>query len=342
MPNKYPAAKRLYYDVTSTTVINAGMGILFSIAFFVVFIPQHIECYKRKSCAGLSPWLLLLGGISFMFAFFNVLLMDIGTLGACSGDEKYDPEAINCIAVASPILQQMLPAITGYPSWYIWFHLYCPDVLWTQHLISLSIFLTCSTIGAGISLYVLFLRDQALIHFVGVIWGIIATITNFVMWFPQIETTIRIKSRGALSVSMLVSTIISDILFTLYLCILANQHWSVWLPQVPDAFQQMLLLALLWHFGDLGTEQPNPIYEPMLSKSTIADTFVACTSTCAGKNGRNFREESDMEYSNGYQPVEEISVKYPCGNGYQMEAVVAEKCERNAHGVIDHEPLERI
>eukprot|EP00471_Norrisiella_sphaerica_P002254 CAMPEP_0184493900 /NCGR_PEP_ID=MMETSP0113_2-20130426/27260_1 /TAXON_ID=91329 /ORGANISM="Norrisiella sphaerica, Strain BC52" /LENGTH=75 /DNA_ID=CAMNT_0026879383 /DNA_START=922 /DNA_END=1149 /DNA_ORIENTATION=+ len=32
---------------------------------------------------------------------------------------------------------------------------------------------------------------------------------------------------------------------------MAHQHWSVWMPQVPDALQQMLLLVVLWHFGDL-------------------------------------------------------------------------------------------
>eukprot|EP00468_Gymnochlora_sp_CCMP2014_P013808 CAMPEP_0167754588 /NCGR_PEP_ID=MMETSP0110_2-20121227/8351_1 /TAXON_ID=629695 /ORGANISM="Gymnochlora sp., Strain CCMP2014" /LENGTH=233 /DNA_ID=CAMNT_0007640479 /DNA_START=344 /DNA_END=1046 /DNA_ORIENTATION=- len=209
------------------------------------------------------------GGVSFVFAFYNVLLMDIGTLGACHGDEVYDPEAFNCIAVFSPILQQALPALTGYPTWYIWFHLYCPDVLWRTHLFSLSMFLGITGLGGVISLYVLFLRNQELIHYVGTIWGIIATVTNFIMWFPQIETTLRLKSRGALSVSTLVATVISDILFTMYLTTMANQHWSVWMPQVPDAFQQMLLLGILWHYGDLSSEKPNPIYTPLLSSTSL-------------------------------------------------------------------------
>jgi len=104
-----------------------------------------------------------------MFAFYNVLLMDIDTLGACHGDERYDPEMYNCIAVACPILQQLLPAITGYPSWYIWYELYCPSELRDQHTISLCLFLTTSAIGAMISLHVLFLRDHALIHNVGTV-----------------------------------------------------------------------------------------------------------------------------------------------------------------------------
>mmetsp|Transcript_13691 Transcript_13691/g.18977 ORF Transcript_13691/g.18977 Transcript_13691/m.18977 type:complete len:338 (-) Transcript_13691:142-1155(-) len=268
MPNKVTAATRLYPAVTPAVVLNAGVGIFFSALFFFVFVPQHLECYRRKSTAGLSPWLLLFGGISFMFAFYNVLLLDLDTLGVCHGDDKYKPEVYNCIAAASPILQQLLPAVTGYPTWYIWFHLYCPPELREQHIISLCLFLTTAFIGAAISLYVLFLQDRELTLFVGTTWGVIATITNFIMWFPQIETTIRLKSRGALSVSMLISTIISDIVFTLYLYVLARQHWSVWLPQVPDAFQQMLLLALLWHYGDLGTAEPNYISPSLLSSST--------------------------------------------------------------------------
>ncbi|GAB5369393.1 hypothetical protein AAMO2058_001400600 [Amorphochlora amoebiformis] len=274
MPNKLPAARRLYRlrpEVTSSVVLNAGVGLFFSLTFFLVFIPQHLECYKRKTCAGLSPYLLLFGGISFMFAFYNVLLMDIDTLGACHGDEVYDPEAINCIAVFSPILQQALPAITGYPSWYVWYHLYCPPVLWKTHVMSLTIFLAASGMGAVISLYVLFLDDHELTHLVGTVWGLVATITNFIMWFPQIETTLRLQSRGALSIYTLVSTVISDILFTLYLVVMARQHWSVWMPQVPDAFQQMLILGFLWHFGELSfsKKEPNPISTRMLSSSTF-------------------------------------------------------------------------
>lgn len=262
------------HRVDADLMINAGVGVFFCLAFFVVFIPQHIECWSRQNCTGLSPWLLLFGGVSFVFAFYNVLLMDIGTLGACSGADGYDPEAFNCIAAFSPILQQALPAITGYPSWYYWYHIYCPKVLWTQHLYSLSLFLFFTLLGGGISLYVLLFSEEETRLFVGTSYGIIATLTNFIMWLPQIETTMRLRSRGALSVPMLISTVIADILFSMYLYLMAHQHWSVWLPQVPDAIQQIVLLCLLWHYDDIGVGKPNPIYTPMLSSSASTTLLV--------------------------------------------------------------------
>merc|ERR1711871_905693 len=106
------------------------------------------------------------------------------------------------------------------------------------------------------------------------------------MWLPQIETTCRIKSRGSLSVSMLVATVISDILFTLYLVVLANQHWSVWLPQVPDAIQQIILLTLLWHFGDLSSDKPNPIPTPMLASSLLVEHTVKPLDKTAGATNK--------------------------------------------------------
>jgi len=77
--------------------------------------------------------------------------------------------------------------------------------------------------------------------------GIIAAVVTVPQWAPQIYKTWKMKSRGSLSVVMLIIQFPGSLLVTYFQAFLFSTSISTWLPYFFSAIQQGMLLALcLW------------------------------------------------------------------------------------------------
>ncbi|KAG0288215.1 hypothetical protein BGZ96_007981 [Linnemannia gamsii] len=60
------------------------LSILVLISIIVSYLPQYYRIFQKKSSDGLSLWFLILGSLSTTSSFFNIFVLQWGTIRCCS------------------------------------------------------------------------------------------------------------------------------------------------------------------------------------------------------------------------------------------------------------------
>ncbi|KAJ1562044.1 hypothetical protein HK096_002340 [Nowakowskiella sp. JEL0078] len=80
--------------------------------------------------------------------------------------------------------------------------------------------------------------------FFALILGVIATLTSFFMWFPQIIKTFQSRRVGSLSIPMMIMQTPGSFVFTYSLMMQPGANWTSWISFLASGIQQGILLIL--------------------------------------------------------------------------------------------------
>jgi len=269
--------------------LNFLLSIMLTVGIVLSYTPQHYKILKIKSSEGISPYYLLLGGISCTSTVFNLILLQWPVVLCCSAWSvgvcfenvlgiiqvvsqwcmfalmitlylTYFPPSRKYIPVYppfSPLLLTSSPSNSPSPS-------RLPEnmenvmsrpwkVSLTIAFIVASYFLIC--LALSIVSLILFnndaeIRDERVIAFAGVLGGI-ATLMSMFQFLPQIIKTYRRKAVGAVSISMMCMQTPGTIVLVYSLSLRPNTNISTYLSYIASATLQGILLCLCLYYSYL-------------------------------------------------------------------------------------------
>jgi uncharacterized protein with PQ loop repeat len=79
------------------------------------------------------------------------------------------------------------------------------------------------------------------------LWGGVATLTNAIMWIPQIMETWRLQHGGVLSVAALLFSAVGDLILGAYWVMEGENVW-IWGSLVADSSMQMILVGMVLYY----------------------------------------------------------------------------------------------
>ncbi|KAI5362642.1 hypothetical protein Slin15195_G100180 [Septoria linicola] len=252
VPLQHPS----WFPVTLAAVLVVGI--------LISYLPQHFKIISRKSSEGISPWWVLLGGLSSIAAIGNIVTLptsradmlccrEIGE-GPCAAALlgvmqiavqfscfmiivflyiTFAPREEDGDTLSSSTATLTKPPPTSRPR----------DPLIVGSAISISLFLV-----AAISLF-LVLRyphhTQRWADILGTVSGVLAA----VQYLPQIYFTAKIRDLKSLSIGTLIIQAPGAFLFAYSLFLrVGMEGWSTWLVYMVTGALQIVLLGMAFSF----------------------------------------------------------------------------------------------
>ncbi|KAK3716170.1 hypothetical protein LTR37_006615 [Vermiconidia calcicola] len=230
------------------------------VGILVSYLPQHIKIITRRSSEGLSPWWVLLGGLSSIAAIGNILVLpqsraDIGCCKVVNGGEC----AAALLGIAQIGLQWacfmfiVLLFLTFFPT-HRDMSASTPSLTSTSPPPKRRDALAVTTAILA-SLLATFLTSLAIIassppkstlpqtwaDILGTIAGTLAAI----QYIPQIYFTWKLKGLGSLSIVTMVIQVPGAFLFAFSLGLRVGwEGWSTWLVYIVTGILQGILLGM--------------------------------------------------------------------------------------------------
>ncbi|EME78897.1 uncharacterized protein MYCFIDRAFT_99834, partial [Pseudocercospora fijiensis CIRAD86] len=245
-----------WFPVTLAGSLVAGI--------LVSYLPQHVRILRRQSSEGLSPWWVLLGGLSSIAAMGNIVTLPTSRADMlCCRELAGGPCAAALLGVAQIAVQWSCFMIIV-----ILFVAYAPttpqepedmsasaaSITQTDPakrrdapLVGIIIFVSL-LIVALISLVLILAHPdytQAWADILGTISGVLAAI----QYVPQIYFTWKLKDLKSLSVVTLVIQAPGAFVFALSLGLRVGwEGWSTWLVYIVTGLLQFVLLFMAVNF----------------------------------------------------------------------------------------------
>jgi uncharacterized protein with PQ loop repeat len=92
------------------------------------------------------------------------------------------------------------------------------------------------------------------------LWGGVATLTNAIMWMPQIMETRRLQHGGVLSVAALLFSAFGDFFLGAYWVMQGENFW-IWGSLVADSSMQMILIGMVLYYRRRDSSSIAPVYD---------------------------------------------------------------------------------
>jgi len=247
------------------SIINDVIGITFLIAVIVIYIPQFVKLYQKKTSHGFSPWFMFLGHTASFWTCANTLVYYINGWWDCHGTTNCSE---NFIGFALVVAQWILYFIM-----YIFYLLYLPDSkelyypkyrkycrLTKRQFVNLT-FTISIILSAAALIANLFLLNKYhwhdpssgapdLVASTSAI-EILILIFFLIHYFPQIYETYRIKEAGSISLVTLALMCPGTFGWTLYLALQGKigpnsqaGNPMVWVPYLIVGLMQAVLLGM--------------------------------------------------------------------------------------------------
>jgi hypothetical protein len=102
------------------------------------------------------------------------------------------------------------------------------------------------------------------------VWGGVATLTNAIMWLPQIMETRRLQHGGVLSVAALLFSAFGDFFLGAYWVWEGEKFW-IWGSLVADSLMQLVLIGMVLYYRrrDESDTAPSSLTEPLLDNDQL-------------------------------------------------------------------------
>lgn len=244
------------------SIVNDAVGIIFMIGLTLIYIPQFLKLYRKKTSHGFNPWFMFLGHTAAFWTCCNTLVYYINSWWSCHGTTNCSESFLGFALV---LLQWLL-----YFVMYLFYLKYLSDPqkpyyasrpnLTRQRLIHY-------TFGASVLLCVLSLTVTLTLLSTHQ-WHDPTTTTNLSIWtdglevlilifflihyFPQIYETYTLQDAGSLSLITLGLMAPGTFLWTIFLAVQGsfvknNQQVSsplVWVPYLIVGTMQTILLMM--------------------------------------------------------------------------------------------------
>jgi uncharacterized protein with PQ loop repeat len=114
-------------------------------------------------------------------------------------------------------------------------------------LCSTVVMLSLVAVATGASVLALARQDLSQQQNQIELWGGVATLTNAIMWIPQIMETWRLQHGGVLSVAALLFSAVGDFVLGAYWVVEGENVW-IWGSLVADSSMQMILIAMVLYY----------------------------------------------------------------------------------------------
>lgn len=114
-------------------------------------------------------------------------------------------------------------------------------------ILSTVVMLVVVAVATGTSVLALARQDLSQQKSQIEIWGAVATLTNAIMWIPQIIETWRLQHGGVLSVAALLFSAVGDFVLGAYWVVQGESFW-IWGSLVADSWMQMILIGMVLYY----------------------------------------------------------------------------------------------
>jgi uncharacterized protein with PQ loop repeat len=259
-------------NVSDVTTGSLVLNILLMVAVAGSYVPQHVRIIRLRSSEGISPWYLLLGGMSSFCTFFNSLLKSLPLFGCVHRlGAKYVIHLLAFFQLGLQLLSFSL-IIVLYVVFFPAALKYINDPAhslpssttdltapasdrpsaglrlqrtqeWRNCLAMLaticSFIVVVSAMGLGVYAY------GTVVKALMVVLSFLAIGLNITQYVPQILQVWRTKRIGAFSIPMMcIQTPGGVVMAAMLSQSESGRHWTAWVPFLVAALMQGILLVL--------------------------------------------------------------------------------------------------
>lgn len=242
-------------ELNSGTNFSLMLSIVVTLGTVISYIPQHYRIISLKSSAGISPFYMLLGGISSFSTVVNSLIMHAPIFGCGSQVpfSKFLNGIIGFIQVTSQWACFFLIAIL--------FTVYFPPeaeevdgIAWKRAKYCSTMLALYMAASLLLGLFLLVIHTERALVFAKLL-GILAVIMSVIQFVPQIWRTLHLRRVGALSIPAMSIQAPGSFVFCLSIALSPKSDWSTWLPYFVGGCLQGTLLLLCLRYRN----HPSPI-----------------------------------------------------------------------------------
>jgi uncharacterized protein with PQ loop repeat len=127
-------------------------------------------------------------------------------------------------------------------------------------IVSTVVMLVVVAVATGASVIALARQDLSQQQSQIELWGGVATLTNAIMWIPQIMETWRLQHGGVLSVAALLFSAVGDFVLGAYWVAKGENVW-IWGSLVADSSMQMILIGMVLYYRRRDSSNIAPTYD---------------------------------------------------------------------------------
>lgn len=210
---------------------------------------QHHSMLSSRSSEGVSVTMLFLANVNQFVSVLNIFVMKFVQLQACAHSSVKA-----CVGNQLSTVQMLVLWVLYYPLFMYWLW-FCPTT--TQEDRRAKRRATWMFRAFNALMVLLSAAAYFLLSYVGLcgitvdfacLMGWISTVVTIIQWTPQILTTYRAKSGGALSVLMIAINVPGSFVIVGYLKFISHEPTMVWFSTFVSGCQQgVLLVLLLWY-----------------------------------------------------------------------------------------------
>lgn len=238
-----------------------SFSLLITVAQLGQIVPQHVELASERTVVGVSPWLLFFGALYTHLAAIDIMISSNELFYCTEGGWR-------CFIEQQPLWQMIGSAVLSATLWY-WYLLFSGEgdeesgiieeggmsvegnVMYASYSgkFFFEVYAWFAVISSVVALLVVasFGTTSNIAKAFSASCGLSSAALNAIMWLPQIYVTWKYKHKGALSVLWVLSSIVMDVVYSVYLANL-GVNFSVWANNIPDGIQTGLLLCLVLYY----------------------------------------------------------------------------------------------
>ena len=154
------------------------------------------------------------------------------------------------LPLSSPQEIEAMPTTSSNPS----------DTRRYAQMCSTVVMLVVVAVATGASVLALARQDLSQQQSQIELWGGVATLTNAIMWIPQIMETWRLQHGGVLSVAALLFSAVGDFVLGAYWVVEGENVW-IWGSLVADSSMQMILIGMVLYYRRRDSSIIAPSYD---------------------------------------------------------------------------------
>lgn len=249
--NGYSYSFAGFVDYTTCFTVKfsvwSAIGLIITVGTMVSCIPQIFKIIKNRTSYGLSSVYVCTTLSGSLILFSNYLYLHTADFIGIS-QLSFGTTMPRMLSFVNIFTLYMFTMPTMFNT-LVFFHR-PKETSYKIAALSIAIVIVCDIISG--SLYVGLSQGGGTsgmpLKIAGKVYGIIAAGLTLFQYFPQIITTIRVKSSGSLSLILLGLQGPGGLVNSLFLAIGNNDDWTTWVSLMLAAIQQLILLALCIFF----------------------------------------------------------------------------------------------
>jgi len=232
--------------------LNLAVAIFLIVGTVLSYIPQYIAILKVQSSEGLSVFMIAISMLSGFLICINSGILKWPNVTCC--DHLSFGHCLKNNLATEQLLSGLACVVVLYVMFLLFYNTEPTDTAsrdermkakqrsWLIFVVIITVGLSLSILG-GILYYQLQFSSKFLQGYAEAV-GIASGVCMVVQYTPQIYTTIKLKSAGSLSITMLLMQMPGSLLVIIFQGFLNEASWTTWVPYVFQAIEQLTLVII--------------------------------------------------------------------------------------------------